>query len=81
MAGIWQGQHGVDVNPKLEGPRRQPFVERLVLQPVDPQVKGVAAPNARSAPSNFALRFRHTDRNALAKPGEQTPNPLARQTP
>ncbi len=40
MAGIWQGQRGVDVKPKPDGPRKQAFVERIELQPIDPQTNG-----------------------------------------
>lgn len=40
MAGIWQGTRGLDVKPKAEGPRKQAFVERIELQPIDPQTNG-----------------------------------------
>jgi hypothetical protein len=40
MAGIWQGTRGLDVNPKAEGPRKQAYVERIELQPIDPQTNG-----------------------------------------
>jgi hypothetical protein len=40
MAGIWQGQRGLDVKPKADGPRKQAFVERMELQPIDPQTNG-----------------------------------------
>jgi hypothetical protein len=40
MAGIWQGQRGLDVKPKAEGPKKQVFVERIELQPIDPQTNG-----------------------------------------
>lgn len=40
IAGIWQGQRGLDVKPKAEGPRKQAFVERIELQPIDPQTNG-----------------------------------------
>lgn len=40
MAGIWQGQRGLDVKPKVEGPKKQAFVERIELQPIDPQTNG-----------------------------------------
>ncbi|KDP84496.1 hypothetical protein CF70_019455 [Cupriavidus sp. SK-3] len=40
MAGIWQGTRGLDVKPKVDGPRKQAFVERIELQPVDPQTNG-----------------------------------------
>ena len=40
MAGIWQGQRGLDVKPKAEGPKKQAFVERIELQPIDPVTNG-----------------------------------------
>jgi hypothetical protein len=40
MAGIWQGVRGLDVKPKAEGPKKQAFVERMELQPIDPQTNG-----------------------------------------
>jgi hypothetical protein len=40
MAGIWQGTRGLDVKPKADGPRKQAFVERIELQPIDPQTNG-----------------------------------------
>jgi hypothetical protein len=40
MAGIWQGTRGLDVKPKAEGPKKQVFVERIELQPIDPQTNG-----------------------------------------
>ena len=40
MAGIWQGTRGLDVKPKADGPKKQAFVDRIVLQPIDPQTNG-----------------------------------------
>jgi hypothetical protein len=40
MAGIWQGMRGLDVKPKAEGPKKQAYVERIELQPIDPQTNG-----------------------------------------
>ncbi len=40
MAGIWEGTKGVDVKPKADGPRSQDYVERIELQPIDPQTNG-----------------------------------------
>ena len=58
MAGIWEGTRGLDVNPKPEGPKRQAFLERIELQPIDPQTNG---------PQLFyGLRY-HTH---IVKPGE-----------
>jgi hypothetical protein len=40
MAGIWEGQRGLDVKPKAEGPKEQVYVEHMELQPIDPQTNG-----------------------------------------
>jgi hypothetical protein len=40
MAGIWSGTVGLDVNPKANGPERQAFIDRIELQPIDPQTNG-----------------------------------------
>lgn len=40
MAGVWQGTRGLDVKPKAEGPKKQAYVERMELQPIDPQTNG-----------------------------------------
>jgi hypothetical protein len=40
MAGIWQGERGVDIKPKADGPRTQAYIERIELQPIDPQTNG-----------------------------------------
>ena len=40
MAGIWEGRRGLDVKPKAEGPKKQAYVERLELQPLDPVTNG-----------------------------------------
>jgi hypothetical protein len=40
MAGVWQGRRGLDVKPKAEGPKKQAYVERMELQPIDPQTNG-----------------------------------------
>ncbi len=40
MAGIWRGTRGLDVKPKVEGPKKQVFVEQIELQPIDPQTNG-----------------------------------------
>jgi hypothetical protein len=40
MAGIWEGIRGMDVKPKAEGPKSQAYVERIELQPIDPQTNG-----------------------------------------
>jgi len=40
MAGIWEGQRGLDIKPKADGPRKQAYTERFELQPIDPQTNG-----------------------------------------
>lgn len=40
LAGIWEGQKGVDLNPKADGPERREYFERIVMQPIDPQANG-----------------------------------------
>ena len=40
LAGIWEGTKGVDLNPKAEGPERRDFLERIEMQPIDPQANG-----------------------------------------
>ena len=58
MAGVWEGRRGLDVNPKPEGARKQAFVERMELQPIDPQSNGPQL--------LYGLRY-HTH---IVKPGE-----------
>jgi hypothetical protein len=58
LAGIWEGSKSLDTNPKADGPEIQPYVERIELQPIDPQPNG---------PQLFyGLRY-HTH---IVKPGE-----------
>lgn len=40
MAGVWEGRRGLDIKPKADGPRKQAFVERIELQPIDPVTNG-----------------------------------------
>jgi len=40
MAGIWEGKRGLDIKPKADGPRKQAYVERIELQPIDPVTNG-----------------------------------------
>jgi len=40
VAGVWTGTRGLDVKPKAEGPKKQAYVERFELQPIDPQTNG-----------------------------------------
>jgi hypothetical protein len=58
MAGIWEGNRSMDVNPKAAGPVQQEFVERIEMQPIDPQANGPQL--------LYGLRY-HT---RIVKPGE-----------
>jgi len=59
MAGVWEGTHSLDIPPKpLSSPERQEFVERIELQPIDPQSNGPQL--------LYGLRY-HTH---IVKPGE-----------
>jgi hypothetical protein len=40
LAGVWQGVRGLDIKPKADGPKKQAYVERIELQPIDPQTNG-----------------------------------------
>jgi len=40
LAGVWEGEKSLDINPKAEGPVRQRYVEHIELQPIDPQTNG-----------------------------------------
>ena len=40
LAGIWEGKKGIDLNPKAEGPERREYLERIEMQPIDPQANG-----------------------------------------
>lgn len=40
MAGIWEGKRGLDIKPKADGARKQAYVERMELQPIDPVTNG-----------------------------------------
>jgi hypothetical protein len=40
LAGIWEGQKGMDEHPVADGAEREPYVERIELQPIDPQTNG-----------------------------------------
>ena len=40
LAGIWEGQRGLDIKPKAEGPKKQVYTERIEMQPIDPQTNG-----------------------------------------
>jgi len=40
LAGVWEGERGVDVHLSADGPKEEAFVERYDLQPLDPQLNG-----------------------------------------
>ena len=40
LAGTWESDKGVDVNPKEDGPERRVYRERIVMEPIDPQANG-----------------------------------------
>jgi hypothetical protein len=40
LAGTWEGLRGVDVNPKADGPETREYLERIVMEPIDPQANG-----------------------------------------
>lgn len=40
LAGIWEGQRGLDIKPKAAGPKKQVYTERIEMQPIDPQTNG-----------------------------------------
>ncbi|WP_372783944.1 FABP family protein [Phenylobacterium sp.] len=40
LAGIWEGRKGIDLNPKADGPERRVYLERIEMQPIDPQANG-----------------------------------------
>ena len=40
LAGIWEGKRGVDINPKADGPETRDYIERIEMQPIDPQANG-----------------------------------------
>ncbi len=58
MAGIWRGKSGVDTHLESEGPEVQQYIERMELQPIDPQTNGPQL--------LYGLRY-HTH---ITKPGE-----------
>src|ERR1700748_46095 len=40
LAGVWEGRKGIDVNPQAQGPERRDYLERIEMQPIDPQTNG-----------------------------------------
>ena len=35
LAGVWEGKRGVDINPKAEGPEKDPYIEHYEAHPTD----------------------------------------------
>jgi len=40
LAGVWESDQGVDINPKAEGPERRVYREHVRMEPIDPQTNG-----------------------------------------
>ncbi|HEX2591142.1 MAG TPA: heme-binding beta-barrel domain-containing protein [Rhizomicrobium sp.] len=40
LAGVWESSKGIDIAPKAPGPDRRKFIERIEMQPTDPQANG-----------------------------------------
>lgn len=40
LAGTWEGKRGVDRHPESYGPLEEPYVERIICDPIDPQTNG-----------------------------------------
>jgi hypothetical protein len=40
LAGVWQSDQGVDINPKADGPERNVFREHIRMDPIDAQTNG-----------------------------------------
>lgn len=40
LAGRWEAQKGIDINPKADAPERRVFIERISFDPIDPQTNG-----------------------------------------
>jgi hypothetical protein len=40
LAGVWESDQGVDINPKADGPERRVFSEHIRMEPIDPQSNG-----------------------------------------
>lgn len=58
LAGTWEGEKGFDVKPTAAGGKGQRYVERILLEPIDPQLNGPQL--------LYGLRY-HTH---MVKPGE-----------
>jgi hypothetical protein len=40
LAGVWESDQGVDINPKADGPERRVFREHVRMEPIDAQSNG-----------------------------------------
>jgi hypothetical protein len=40
LAGVWESDQGVDINPKADGPERRVFREHIRMEPIDAQSNG-----------------------------------------
>jgi hypothetical protein len=40
LAGRWEAEKGVDINPKADAPERRVFIERIAFDAIDPQTNG-----------------------------------------
>ena len=40
LAGVWESDRGVDINPKADGPERRVFREHIRMEPIDAQSNG-----------------------------------------
>lgn len=40
LAGVWESDQGVDINPKEDGPERRVFREHIRMEPIDAQSNG-----------------------------------------
>ena len=40
LAGKWEAEKGVDINPKAKAPERRVFIERITFDAIDPQTNG-----------------------------------------
>lgn len=40
LAGSWRGLKGIDLNPKADGPERDPYIEHIHMEPIDSQSNG-----------------------------------------
>jgi hypothetical protein len=40
LAGVWESDQGVDINPKADGPQRRVYREHVRMEPIDAQANG-----------------------------------------